>query len=57
MRAWCTRAWFFRNSIEGRRMPVRSAPLLPSEDTAHVLGELLGIEARTIEDLMQGGML
>jgi hypothetical protein len=37
-------------------MPVRAAPPLLAQDTARVLGELLGMDARTIADLKQGGV-
>jgi crotonobetainyl-CoA:carnitine CoA-transferase CaiB-like acyl-CoA transferase len=43
--------------IDGRRMPVRSAPPLLSQDTAHVLGELLGTDTLTLADLKQDGVL
>jgi hypothetical protein len=38
-------------------MPVRSAPPLLSQDTAHVLGELLGMDTLTLADLKQDGVL
>jgi hypothetical protein len=35
----------------------RAAPPLLAQDMARVLGELLGMDARTLADLKQGGVL
>jgi len=43
--------------IDGRRMPVRAAPPLLSQDTDRVLGELLGMDGQAIAVLRQGGVL
>ena len=43
--------------IDGKRMPVRSAPPLLSQDTDRVLGGLLGMDAQAIAALRQDGVL
>ncbi|WP_038214702.1 CaiB/BaiF CoA transferase family protein [Xenophilus azovorans] len=43
--------------IDGRRMPVRAAPPLLSQDTDRVLGGLLGMDAQAIAALRQDGVL
>jgi len=43
--------------IDGKRLPVRAAPPLLSQDTEKVLGDLLGMDARTIAGLLRSGVL
>lgn len=43
--------------IDGKRLPVRAAPPLLSQDTDRVLGGLLGMDAQAIAALRQDGVL